>query len=278
MSDMASDLTDTVRRRGHDLSDQVSSSLASAKDTATATARRAADMVSTGTDQILGSSASTTTARLASVTDRVREGAGSLRASVKEQAGDLKDGMTSLASSATDATRGFADQALGSARDVAASAKDVAASATETALETARDLRNRASQLSDRAGRTALETIQQNPLLVAGVGLLIGGLIASALPRSGIEESVVGEAAAAAKRRAQEAASQGFEAAKGAATDIIENVARQARAEGLDPNALDASAKDVGQRLKRVAETAVTTAFNPDGATPSKAGGEHNHG
>jgi anti-sigma factor RsiW len=127
-------------------------------------------------------------------------------------------------------------------------------------------VRNKTSDLSNRAGRTVLDTIQENPLLVAGVGLLIGGLIASALPNSELEDDLVGDAAAAAKRRASEAASKGFDAAKGVAGEIFENVARQAGAEGLTPDKLDETARSIGQRVKRVAETAVTTAFDLDKA------------
>ena len=101
------------------------------------------------------------------------------------------------------------------------------------------------------------------------MGLLDGGLIASALPKSELEEDLVGEAAAAAKRRASEAASKGFDAAKGVAGEILENVARQAGAEGLTPDQLDQSARELGQRVRRVAESAVTTAFDPN--TPPKS-------
>ena len=118
-----------------------------------------------------------------------------------------------------------------------------------------------------------MDTIQENPLLVAGVGLLVGGLIASALPKSELEEDLVGDAAATAKRRASEAASKGFDAAKGVAGEILENVARQAGAEGLTPDKLDETARDIGQRIRRVAESAVTTAFDPDKAPQSHTGG-----
>jgi anti-sigma factor RsiW len=130
----------------------------------------------------------------------------------------------------------------------------------------AKSVRDKTSDLSNRAGRTVLDTIQENPLLVAGVGLLIGGLIASALPKSEFEDDLVGDAATEAKRRASEAASKGFDTAKGVAGEIIENVARQAGAEGLTPDKLDETARGIGQRVKRVAETAVTTAFDPDKA------------
>ena len=81
-----------------------------------------------------------------------------------------------------------------------------------------------ASDLADRAGKTIFQTIEQNPLVVAGVGLLIGGLIASALPRSEIEDDLVGGASDAVKRRAQDAASQGLDAAKDAAGQVYDEV------------------------------------------------------
>jgi hypothetical protein len=269
-SNLASDLSDEVRRRSHDLSDQVSSSIDAAKAVASNTVGRAADMISTGADQIRGSAASARS-ELNSSSDGVRDGATSLGDAINTGAGELRDGVTNLASSAADATRDFT-------ADAAASARSAAASAKQSASDTAKGLRDKASDISGRAGKTFLDTIEQNPLLVAGVGLLLGGLIASALPPSEIEENLVGDASATTKRRAQQAAAQGFEAAKGAAGEIIENVARQAGTEGVTSEALDASAKDIGHRIRRVAESAVTTAFDPDDPNPSNTGGGTNHG
>jgi hypothetical protein len=123
-----------------------------------------------------------------------------------------------------------------------------------------------------------VDTIQENPLLVAGVGLVIGGLIASALPQTELEEEFVGGAAAMARRRANEAASKGFDVAKGAAGEILENVARQAGVEGLTPEKLDESAREIGQRVRRVAESAVTTAFDPGTSSHSNTGEGNQHG
>jgi hypothetical protein len=183
----------------------------------------------------------------------------------------LKDGVSELASSAMDSSRNIAG-------DAAAAAKNTASSAGDRGLEADRDVRDSASDYSNRAGKTLVDTIQANPLLVAGVGLLIGGLIATALPKSELEEDLVGEAAAAAKKRASEAASKGFDAAKDVAGEILENVARQAGAEGLTPDQLDQSARDLGQRVRRVAESAVTTAFDPDKSSQINTGGGNQHG
>ena len=120
-------------------------------------------------------------------------------------------------------------------------------------------------------------TIEQNRLLVASVGLLIGGLIASALPKFKAEDSLLGDASDAVKKRAQEAAARGFESAKGAADQIISKVAQQTQAEGLTPDALARGAQDVSQRIQRVAERAVTTAFDPDTENHAQGNGEH-HG
>lgn len=65
------------------------------------------------------------------------------------------------------------------------------------------------------------------------------------------------------KRRAQDAASQGFDVARNAVGEVYDEATIQAEAEGLTPDGIGNAAQDVGQRLRRVAETAVTTAFEP---------------
>lgn len=269
-SDMASDLTDEVRQRGHDLSDQIGSSFASAQDAATGAVDRVGGMMSTGADR-LRASAGSAGAVLNSQMDMVRDSTASVADSVAAKGQDLKGGVVDLAGVVSDRIKEIAADGSSAAQSAMASTRD-------TALETATDLRIRAAAASDRAGKTLFETIEQNPLLVAGVGLLLGGLIASALPRSEIEDNLVGEASEAAKNRARDAASRGFDAAKGTAGEILENVARQAGVEGLTSNGLDTAAKDIGQRVRRVAEAAVTTAFEPENHSTSPADRGEYHG
>jgi hypothetical protein len=146
-------------------------------------------------------------------------------------------------------------------------------------MNAARTIREQASDASDRAGKTVFQTIEQNPLLVAGVGLLVGGLIASALPRSDFEDDLVGDASSAAKRQAQAAAAKGFDAAKTAAGEIYDETARQVETEGLTADGLGKAAQDITQRVRRVAEAAVTTAFEPsEQEHQPNAHGENDHG
>jgi hypothetical protein len=162
------------------------------------------------------------------------------------------------------------------AQDTSDFVRDTGTRAARSGQEFVDATRAQASRLGEQAAGTVRDTVQQNPLLVAGVGLLIGALIASALPKSDIEENLAGDASNAVKRKAREAAAAGFDAAKGATGEILANVAQQAAAEGLTPEALARSAQDVGQRVQRVAERAVTTAFDPD--HPSNTDGERQHG
>ena len=143
-------------------------------------------------------------------------------------------------------------------------------------MRTARDT---ASDLGVRAGNTVAQTIEQNPLLVAGVGLAIGGLIASALPRTTLETGLAGAATGELKRRAQAVAAGGYEAAKNAVSDVAGKATQQLQSEGLDPDGLDRTARDLGQKVRRVAEAAVTTAFDPSQQEQrSNASGDKSHG
>jgi uncharacterized protein YjbJ (UPF0337 family) len=154
----------------------------------------------------------------------------------------------------------------------------VAGTAADAGLNAVKTARDTASDLTGRAGKTLLETIEQNPLVVAGVGLLVGALIASALPRSDIEDGLIGDASNSVKKRAQAAASQGIDAAKDAVGDVYDKAARQAEAEGFSPDALGKAAQDIGQRVRRVAESAVTTAFESQDNPKQNTNGVRDHG
>ena len=164
------------------------------------------------------------------------------------------------------------------ASDATSSVRRAAGSAADAGLNAAKTARDTASDLTGRMAKSLVETIEQNPLVVAGVGLLVGGLIASALPRSGIEDGLIGGASNSVRKRAQAAASQGLDAAKDVAGDVYDRAARQADAEGLTRDALDDAAQELGRRVRRVAESAVTTAFEPQDTLRQNTNGVRDHG
>ncbi len=251
--EIASDISDEVARRARDFGNQVGESASAAKAYASDQLDRASAAVSGGTDRV-SRAADAAGATLASNSQKLQEKAASFGASVSNRATALRDEGTRTASSAAPTVE-----------DIASGATSVGQRAigttTDAGQDAARALRDKASDLTERAGKAIFETIEQNPLLVAGVGLLVGGLIASALPRSEIEDDLVGDASTAVKRRGQTAASQGFDTAKNAVGEVVDEATRRAQEEGLMPDGIGKAAQDVGQRVRRVAETAVTTAF-----------------
>jgi hypothetical protein len=290
--DMASDLSDEVQRRAHDVRDQVSESAAAAKAYASDNIDRLRDTVSGGTERVaqaasqaanqVNETANRMGTTIASSTEGLKDKAASYGASAAEQAGDLKDKtMRAVGSAATtlqDAVGSTATTLQDMASDATSTARRMAGDAADAGLNAVKTARDTASDLSGRAGKTVLETIEQNPLVVAGVGLLIGALIASALPRSDIEDGLIGGASSAVKKRAQAAASQGIDAAKEAAGEVYDKAVRQAEAEGLTPDTLGNAAQDIGQRVRRVAESAVTTAFEPQDNPKQNTNGVRDHG
>jgi hypothetical protein len=270
-SDLASDVSDEVARRARELGDQVQETASAARTYASEQFERVSSAVASGTDQVKGV-ADAAGAAVASSSQKITDRAGSASAIISERANSLKDDGLRLGSSAAATVQDIATGATVAARGAANTVAD-------TGMDAARTIRSKASDASDRAGKTIFQTIEQNRLLVAGVGLFVGGLIASALPRSDFEDDLVGDASTAAKRRAQAAASQGFDAAKAAVGEVYDETARQAEAEGLTTDGIGRAAQDISQRVRRVAEAAVTTAFEPSEEDHQpNAHGENDHG
>jgi hypothetical protein len=270
-SDLAADVSGEVARRASEFGDQVQEHAAAATAYASDQLDRVSSAVTGGADRVR-EEAGAAGAALEANSDTIRKSAASVGAKLADRANNFKDESHQMAGSvaamAQDAASGAFEAARGAAETV-----------SETGADAAKTIRSKVSDASDRAGRTVFQTIEQNPLLVAGVGLLVGGLIAGALPRSDFEDDLVGDASAAAKSRAQAAASRGIDSAKTAVSDIYHETARQAEAEGLTADGIGKATTDLNERVRRVAEAAVTTAFEPpDQEHKSNAQGANDHG
>jgi len=293
-SDAAADFTDKATRRAHDVRNDFDDALAAARDYGAGKVSDLADAASTargyvsaarnqGADTVSGLANSA-----AAKTESVMEGAAAAGSRLSSTADDFRKRAAAAGEAVRQAASDVRDKTVAAAGTVADAAADMATEANETAQdaytrsiagarETAETLRRRSAELSSRAGKTVLDTIQQNPMAVAGIGLLIGGLIASALPRSDLENKLVGDTSSELKSRLRDAASRGAAVAKDVATDVYEDVARQADANGLTPGHMGEALSDLGERVRKVADAAVTTAFEPD-QVPSQNFGDMRHG
>jgi hypothetical protein len=267
-SDVAADLSEEAVHRASEFRDHVGNSASAAKAYATEKLDEISSAVSGATDQVRKT---VDAAGAAAASNALKDSAASVGADLSDRTDNLKNDGLRIVGSAASAGQDMPSGATAAARSSAGSVAD-------TGVDAARLIKDKASDLSDRAGRSIFQTIEQNPLLVAGVGLLVGGLIASALPRSELEDDLIGDASAAAKRRAQDAASKGLDAARTAVGEVYDETTRQAEAEGLTADGIGKAAQDITQRVRRVAEAAVTTAFEPaqENHQPHAHGGNEN--
>jgi hypothetical protein len=265
-SDAAADFADEAGRRARDLRRGIDETVSAARDYGAEAVSGIADAVTAQTEGLKHKAASAGS-HFSSAADDVQRQALSAGDAIRNAASDGQERTITAASSIADIASG-----------ATATARDALGKGIDGVRETAETVRQRSAQFSDRAGRTFMETIEQNPLVVGGIGLLIGGLIASVLPRSDLEDGLVGDASGEIKSRVRDAASTGIAAAKDVAGGLYEDVARQAEEQGLTPDRLSAAATDLGQRVRKVAEAAVTTAFEPETVHSQQVDGETHHG
>jgi ElaB/YqjD/DUF883 family membrane-anchored ribosome-binding protein len=197
---------------------------------------------------------STAGAMLADGLNQAKDGAVNFANSASDSVGDIKQKAIETFAATSDAVRGRA-------ATTSSFVRDTAGGVTEFGADTAYKIRDRAVETSQRATSIINQTLQRNPLLVGGLGLAIGMLIASALPQSNVEKGVLNDAGAQARKQANDLASKGFDAAKGIAAGVFADVAEEAVREGLSTTDLHATVEDLGRRVRKVAESATGAAF-----------------
>jgi ElaB/YqjD/DUF883 family membrane-anchored ribosome-binding protein len=238
----ASDQIDAAARNIRDAQDGASQVLASVTSSAATTFDR------------LKSQSAASAAALSSGLDDLEDRAGGVAASVS----NTVDNLTGVAADAANATSTTIRQGLASA---SAGVKQASDTAVDFGTDAANNVRQRATETSRQVTATFVETLQQNPLVVGGIGLAVGMLLASALPRSDLETGLMGAASADLKESVGDAASQGYESAKEFASGVMGDVTQRANEVGLNPNGLHNAAEDLGRRVRKIAENAATTAL-----------------
>lgn len=218
----------------------------------------------------------------AAVSDRAQQASAAVQGAVQstaDKASDTLGQVRSAVSSRVDAVTSTVSGAASSAADTASRlASDVAAGVSGAAASSYQGVVDAASYASEQAVRagqqtreTFLQTLDRNPLLVGGIGLAIGALIAAAIPVTRQENRLLGETSDEMKRRARELASEGYEAAKDAAEQLYEDTARHAREQGLSADALRESVEELGQKVRTVADR--TAAAVSGGERSANSGG-----
>jgi len=269
-SDAAVDFAGEVERRAREFTHD-------AVETATAAGQYAAGSVQAATDaatsrasqfrQAAASSAAEIRGKaddygktIASGVDDLRRRATAAGEAFAAEAGDIADKGVGLSEAVAGTLRDTAASVRDAAGSVRDSAADAAARVRSTIGETAdagRDAalkaRDRAAALGDQAGRSLVDTISNNPLLVAGIGLVVGGLIASALPRLRVDKKMFTEAGDELSRRARDTVVRGADTVMEAAGAVVQSVSGGAEQSSAAASLAEAP-EDIGPRLRKVAD------------------------
>lgn len=276
----AADLAGEVERRARAFGSDVAETAEAARDYAAGAIQAAGETASTRADEFRRTAAATA----ADLKQKGEDLSRTLSAESDHLGRSAAAAGHAFAGEVDDAAHrgaGLADAVSGTLRDTAASVRDTAASVRDSATEAAARLRHkmgetadagldaavrmrdRAGDLGQRASRNVTETVSAHPLLVAGVVLLVGGLIASAIPRMRAEKQIFGGASRRLREQAEDTVNRGVDAVKQKGREVYQSAMNAAEDEGLSPEDVSGQVRDLGERARKVAEAAASTFESP---------------
>ena len=170
---------------------------------------------------------------------------------------DMRDAAGSVLERGSEFVSSVTEGISNTARDATASIKDSADASRDRSGDTFNAAGDKITALASQTKQSLNSAYDQNPLLIAGIGLAVGALIASSLPSTQVENRVFGDTSEKLRRRAADAAAEGLDSAK----ELVNNVVDAAAQEGLSGEGLSAAAGELTQKARAVAERGVKAAL-----------------
>lgn len=219
-------------------------------------------------------------AGLALSSKSVRERATEAAAPAFDKAKDIIANASADAHAKSESLSGAAAVAAGDLQSsVSGSASSVVESvgqALDDASKQARDGVDKARQAVVDVASSGKAAVEDNALLIGGIGVAIGAIIAASLPRSRVENSLLGSASNKVTDTASSAVATGLGTAKDAVASAADAAAQQVKDADLGEH-VGRIADDVVERLKDIADDAVTTALDPSKPSHQKRESHEQH-
>jgi hypothetical protein len=248
MSGAAASVGNRVSDAASSVGDRVSGAASSVGSAVSGTASTIGDKVSGATSSLANAAAS--------ASDRLAAGASQM----SDAAAGAADQVRRSFHDGTARVSETVDQLKQGAMGLGESVQDYTATMSGEAAAAAQRARDQASTAARQAKETATKLANEQPLLVAALGVALGAIVAAALPKSQMEDEFMGETSDAVKEAFGEVASGQYEKAKTVAAGVADQVAAKARQEGLTPSGVAEAARSVGDKVKRVADEAIGAA------------------
>jgi uncharacterized protein YjbJ (UPF0337 family) len=222
------------------------------------------EVVQQGADRVVDATASIRS----DVEDRVagaRYGAEEIRDNVASAAGAAVDKARATFQDATGAVKAAAGTLTGKSADAATGMSAAVQEGSAALKESAEPAKDRATTAATTSRDSIISFVNDNALLVAGIGAAVGALIAASIPASEAENQLFGAGSEKLKDKAREAAAQGIERAGDIAAEAAGSVAAAAAREGLDASGVQHALNTVADGVRAVADRGLDTAL---GAAP----------
>jgi hypothetical protein len=176
-----------------------------------------------------------------------------------------RNGRSSLSDAAPNGN-GHADQQNGTAEEsaypsVSPDPDDRAGSnGYADVTSAAADMTARAGEMAAETRSAALRMMDRNPLLVGGLAVAVGGLIAASLPASRIEE----RAGRGLREQGRHAAAEAVKGVKARVANMADDISAAVREEGVTREALDEAVDSATDKVASVVTRAVDEAVSAE--------------
>lgn len=144
----------------------------------------------------------------------------------------------------------------GAASAVASKLSDGTSGARSTLSSQMSGVGGKANRIGDFAQRVWSRTVEEQPLVLIGLGLVAGAVVGLSIPSSSRERELMGERAEELRRGVRDTAQQQVELAKTAARDAYHGVVEEFDQRGLTPAAAKEAARSAAERVKSTLENA----------------------
>jgi hypothetical protein len=196
--------------------------------------------------------------------DGIRNAGDAISDAASRAAGAVTGAAHSVADSVSGAASSVADRVSGAGHQVSGSASrfsDQASGYGDRAAEQAGYLRERASRFGSdtyrrgaSAGRSVSHFAEEQPLLVAALGLAVGAVIGASFRSTQAERRWMGEHADRVRSTAADYAHEGYERAAEALSHTYEEVKKEAQDQGLTTSDAKSAVGSLGDRVRAVYE------------------------
>jgi hypothetical protein len=167
----------------------------------------------------------------------------------------LADKASNAAHAAADSVRSAADSVRSAAHDASERVSDGTSDLMETADRLGHEMLTGAARKTKAAKSAAADAIDQEPLAIGALGLLLGAVLGATLPVSDFEEEQLGPHAKKLRQGAEDLAERGMKGAGAVASKTYDAVRDEADRQGLRPGDGETVASRVGEVVKAAAET-----------------------